>query len=72
MVDGRLARVLPRFKPADIGSVAFWRAANDISTVMDQANCLAQQFLVDREYVPPEDVSFLERCALSDIRMPAR
>jgi hypothetical protein len=70
MANGRFAHVLPRFRPEEVGSTEFWRAANDLTTAMDQGNCIAQQFLVDREYVAPEDAPFMERCALADIRSP--
>lgn len=70
MANGKLARVLPRYRPDEVGSAAFWRGATDLVAIIQQAHCLAQQFLVDREYIAPEDAPFIERCALSDIRLP--
>ena len=70
MANGRFAHVLPRFRPDEVGSIEFWRAANDLMTAMEQTNCIARQFLVDREYVAPEDAPFMEGCALADIRTP--
>jgi hypothetical protein len=68
LVNGRVGRILPRFRPDEVGSVEFWRSADDVLTALHQAHCVAQQFLVDREYVAPEDAPYIQGCALSDIR----
>lgn len=70
--NGRPARFVPRFTLAQVGSTAFWRAANDLRETYGQTHCIAQQFLVDREYVAPEDMPYNSQCALNEIRLPAR
>lgn len=68
---GRIARFAPRFGISQVGTTDFWRAANDMRTIFEQANCIAQHFLSDSEYLPPGETSYISQCPLEEIRIPA-
>jgi hypothetical protein len=65
------ARLVPRFTRSQIGSRDFWLAANDLSLFYDQLGCLGKDFLVDRGYVSPDDITTPNTCALNEIRLPS-
>lgn len=62
------ARFVTRFTLREVGTPEFWRSANDLRDTMDQMNCIAQQFLVDLQYVPPDESTLAGRCPLGEIR----
>lgn len=62
-------RFVPRFSLQDVGSTEFWRAAEDLRDIMEQTNCIAQHFLVDRQYLPPDESVAAGQCPLGEVRL---
>jgi hypothetical protein len=69
--DGQPARVVPRFPLAQVQSRAFWQSVLDWRALSEQMNCIAGQFLADRQYVPPGEIVNFGRCALAEVRRPS-
>ncbi|RYY26144.1 MAG: hypothetical protein EOP62_11750 [Sphingomonadales bacterium] len=64
-VSGKPGKVLPRFRPQDLATAAFWRGLPDHSLAAEMISCVAGRFLEDHYRAPTTELD-LGRCATSE------